>query len=167
MVFKHGGSCCQVNKQGCCYRNKSSWPANFKTEGNFQWKPYIHVWPRLEVKLITFGPVYGLICPCNGSNVVANTREQTFSGNIWNTISSVWSWYENMRKWWMSRRGRDVSLILIFLKHDQTRGMNISYSWFHFILMGKLESSYFVCDCGTHYSNGHLVISNKIDRLRS
>ena len=28
--------------------------------------------------------------------------------------------------------------------------------------MGKLKSSFFICDCGTHYSNGHLVIRKKL-----
>ena len=32
--------------------------------------------------------------------------------------------------------------------------------------MSKPESNFFVYDCGTHYSNGHLLIRNKIDRLR-
>ena len=34
-------------------------------------------------------------------------------------------------------------------------------------LIGKRESYVFVFHCRTHYSNSHLVIRNKIDRLRS
>ena len=53
----------------------------------------------------------------------------------------------------------------MFLDHDEARGTSVSYdfsnSWAN-------KESNFVYDCGTRYSNCHLLIRhNKIDGVRS
>ena len=53
------------------------------------------------------------------------------------------------------------------LDQNETRRTGVSYDLSN--LMGKRESNnYFVYDCGTHYSNGHLLIlHSKIDSVGS
>ena len=56
-------------------------------------------------------------------------HEENFRSKIWRTSSSVLSWYENMVKRWTSRRSRDVYLFRMFLDHDETCGMGVSYDF--------------------------------------
>ena len=53
---------------------------------------------------------------------------------------------------------------LMFLDHDETRGMSVSYDFSN----SWANRNLFVYDCGTHYSNCHLVIfHNNTDSFRS
>ena len=83
---------------------------------------------------------------------------------IGNTSSSIWSLCEKLRKWWTSRRSRGVYLFQMYLEHD---GKHLEWV-FHITSQshGQTGEEDFVFNFGTHYSNGHLVIHNKIYRLR-
>ena len=59
----------------------------------------------------------------------------------------------------------------MFLEHDQTHEMSVSYDFsnslvFHMISQTQEGVHAFVFNCETHYSNDHLVIGNKINRLQ-
>ena len=57
----------------------------------------------------------------------------------------------------------NLSLLIVFLEHDQTCGTSVSYdfsnSW------ANWRVAFFVYDCETEFSNDNSVISNQIDIL--
>ena len=76
----------------------------------------------------------------------------------------VWKHKKEMN---IEAKPRRLSLFRMFLDHDETRRTSVSYDWL-LKLMGKPEMNVFVYDCGTRYSNCHLVsFHNKIDSFRS